>query len=1308
MRRSKKKIISWTAAAILVLIVSAGITLVLLLQHSESFRQSILARVERSLHESTGAQITIRDFHIRLSDLSMDIYGLIVRGRETDPSKPLLQTDHIRAGIRIDSFFRRTWHLTSVVINHPVAHVFINKAGETNLPQPEKKSSSSTSIFDLAIRQFALDRGEIYLNDKKNALDAELRDLQVNAAFDSIQTRYYGDLGYRQGTIRYGTYAPMVHDLQTGFEAIPATFKLNKLTLATGDSRIVVNASLDDFNNPKAKADYDATLVANDIKKILRDPTLPTGTVRLTGALDYKSDPNKPALETVTLAGDLSSAAIAVKTASIDATVRNIAAKYKLDGGNAEVQNIHAQLFGGRLDGKLTIHDLAGASQATLQAALKDVSIDDLRAAYHNQSVKQTRLSGKVSADAKATWVKSFSKLHAHSDATIQAALGQAPATPLNGAIHADYAGAAQEVTLRQSYIRTQQTSVNLDGTISKHCQLQVRLDSHNLHELELLSANFSQGSAQPQLGLYGAAAFTGNVTGSLSDPHLQGRLTADNLRVKGSSWRTLRTNVSASPSLASLTQGDAQPASGGRITFNVETALNHWAYAPSNRIAVDLSASQISVSDLEKLANAAYPVSGMLSANVTLSGSQLNPVGHGDITLTNAKVSDEPIQAFNIRFQGNGDAATANLLLRVQAGTAQANVTYHPKTESYQAQLHADNIHVERFVAVKARNLGISGAFDLDATGSGSIKSPEVSATLRMPQLKIQQQEIKGLIFQAKLQNQVADISLNTEVAATYLKANGTIQAAAPYNTNLRIDTGRIALQPLLALYSPAQAANVNGQTELHVSLQGPLQDKTRLEAHLNIPVLAASYKELQLAAAKPILVDYKNGVAVLQPAEIKGTGTDVRVQATVPIDAVNAATYYVQGAVDLRVAQILQPDLESSGQIQFDVNSQRYSAGSNLHGQIKIVNANLYTASSPVGLGNANGIINVTDTRVEISEFHAETGGGTITATGGVAYRPNIQFDLALAGNNVRLRYPEGIRAMLTSNLALTGTPQAALLHGQVRMEKVSFTPDFDLSEFITQFTGESSTGSPSAFMQSLRLDIALQNTSQMNLASSKVSLQGNANLRIVGTADAPVILGRSNLTGGELFFAGNRYVIQNGAIDFLNPVRTEPVVNLQVSTTVDQYNINLNFQGPVDHLQTTYTSDPPLPPVDIISLLAFGKTTEASAANPSTPGNMGAQAVLAQSVGQVSSRVEKLAGISHLSIDPALGGDNRNYGPRVAIQQRVTSNLLVTFATDVTSTQRQAIQIEYRLTPKWSVSGVRDQNGGFGMDAKFHKDF
>jgi hypothetical protein len=49
-----------------------------------------------------------------------------------------------------------------------------------------------------------------------------------------------------------------------------------------------------------------------------------------------------------------------------------------------------------------------------------------------------------------------------------------------------------------------------------------------------------------------------------------------------------------------------------------------------------------------------------------------------------------------------------------------------------------------------------------------------------------------------------------------------------------------------------------------------------------------------------------------------------------------------------------------------------------------------------------------------------------------------------------------------------------------------------------------------------------------------------------------------------------------------------------------------------------------------------------------------------------------------------------------------------LLVTFATDITSTQRQAIKVEYKLNPKWPVSGTRNQNGGFGVDGRYRKDF
>jgi hypothetical protein len=85
--------------------------------------------------------------------------------------------------------------------------------------------------------------------------------------------------------------------------------------------------------------------------------------------------------------------------------------------------------------------------------------------------------------------------------------------------------------------------------------------------------------------------------------------------------------------------------------------------------------------------------------------------------------------------------------------------------------------------------------------------------------------------------------------------------------------------------------------------------------------------------------------------------------------------------------------------------------------------------------------------------------------------------------------------------------------------------------------------------------------------------------------------------NLTGGDLIFRGNRYVLQPGALDFINPVRTRLIVNAVIDTKVQEYDIHMRFRGTVDQLTTTYTSDPSLPPADIINLLVFGKTVEAA---------------------------------------------------------------------------------------------------------------
>jgi translocation and assembly module TamB len=1318
-----KKIVLWSLAAIMVLLVGTVVTLVILLDHNEGFRHSILAKVEQTIRDSTGARLEVRDFNLRLSNLSLDLYNVVVHGTEADPSQPLMAVDHLQVGLTIDSLLNKKWHVRDIIVDHPVVRMAVNKAGENNLPKPEKKSTSSsnTNVFDLAIRELRLNNGEVYYNDQKTPLEADLHNFAVSATYDPAQKKYAGDLGYKAGRIVYGTYAPLDHNLQAKFGVTPQQFTLDKLDLTAGESRIGLNATVNDYSSPNMQATggYEATLFTNDLKRILKDPSLPGGTVKLTGQMKYQADPKRPMLETVSIDGNVSSSALNVKTPSVQTEIHDLYARYRLSAGNAEVNDIRARVMGGTLTGKLMIKDVAGASIAQLQASLKGLSLDQVQAATHNASMRQAHLSGHVDADAKAHWAKTLDNLVAHSDATIKALIGQGQgqATPVNGVVHADYAAAHKELALANSYIRTPQTSVNLNGKISDRSQLQVALRSNDLHELETLSAALQkpapgQPAAQP-LGLYGTANVNATVSGSLAAPQINGQMDARNFRVKGSSWKVLHTAFTANPSEVTLNNGDLEAVPQGRINFSAQANLKNWAYTSSSPITANISGSQISIADLERLLNKTYPVSGTLALNVSVHGSQLNPVGQGTLTVTKAKVSTEPIQNLSVKFEGDGNTVKANLMVQMAAGSARADVSYFLKTQGYDAKVQAQNFRLEKLQTVQARNMQIAGGVNLNVSGKGTIKDPQLQATIEAPQLQMQKQTVQGVKFQTTVQNHVASIALDSDVAKVALKARGTVGIEAPYMADIRLDSGKIDFQPLVALYAPAQAADVSGQTELHATLRGPLADKNQVEAHLEVPNLNVNYKQFQLAAARPIIADYKNGTATLQPASIRGTGTSIDAQAVVPVTTLKAASFLVKGNVDLGIAQLFMPDLQSGGQLQFDVDSKRYGPGANLNGQIRVVNANLHTADSPVGLEGANGVINVTQTRLEIASFQGQVGGGTINANGAVAYRPSIQFQLGLQANNVRLRYPEGVRAILASNLALIGNPQASQLNGQVRIERVSFTPDFDLSTFTSQFSGESSdSGTPGSFTQGMKLNIAVQSTSQMNLVSSQVSIRGDANLRVVGTAADPVILGRTNLTGGEFFLANNRYEVVHGTIDFLNPVRTEPVLNLQVRTRIDEYNITLGLNGPVDRLLTTYTSDPALPPVDIINLIATGKTVESAAANPSpSPTSaLGAQSLLASGISsQVSGRIAKFAGVSQLQIDPGLGtGTGQNPGARVAIQQRVTSNLLVTFATDITSTQRQAIQIEYKFNPKWSVSGTRNQNGGFGMDGKYRKDF
>jgi translocation and assembly module TamB len=1309
-----------------------GAIIAAFLLNSAAGHSYLLNLIQSEAAKSLGVGVHLQNFTLHLSTVSADVYGLTVDSAGPNRYPPLLQVDHGHVAVRVVSVFGRKWYFDSIRIDHPVARIYVDKNGVSNLPTFKSNSNSNTSVFDLGIRHAVLTNGAVFYNDQPRAVTLDLRNVEFDSTFNNLQKKYSGTLAYADGRINYaGTDVPS-HTLNLRFDATPDMFRLSPAKIASGNTQFTLTATLNNYSAPSIEAQYSATLDGQQLAGILHQTSIPSGLVSLSGSAQYQSDPHRTFLQCLAVNGDLSSHQLVSSTPSLRAEVSNLIAHYSLANGDATVRDLRASLLGGEVTAHGSTTKIGeNDSHTRLDAALHGISLADAKGMMGSSALTgPVAISGRLNATANAEWGKTLDDLVAHTDATISAAAANphqqqamlspaslqeptnaAPPTgpvPIQGTLHATYTAADKKLSVNDSHIHTPQTNLDLNGTVGDRSSLSVHLRANDLREVDSIAELFrtaAPGKPVQPLGLSGTANFNGVVTGSTSAPHLTGQFAAQNLQVQGSTWKEIRTSVDASPSQVSLQHAELIPANQGHISMNASAQLRKWSFSNNSPIRVQLNASQIDIAELVRLSGTQAPVTGTMAANISMHGSVLRPEGNGNITVTKAAAYGEPITSAKVTFTGGGDQAHANLAIVSPAGSISGVVATNPNQKTFSAELTSNGIHLDQLQNFKGNSANPSGVVTISAKGQGTFDNPQVDATLQIPKFVVQQQAITDIRLHANLANHVANAQLTSNALNAAIKANARVTLTGNYPADATLDTQGIPLGPLLATYAPDQADSLSGQTEVHATLHGPLKNMRQIEAHATIPVLKVSYSNtVQLAAAAPIHVDYKDGMINVQRSSIRGTDTDLQFQGNIPTTGNAPMSLLLLGSIDMHLVQLFDPDLRTSGQLKFNVNSYGAAHGPDVAGTIDLVDASMASPDMPVGLQHCNGTFSITKDRINISQFKGNVGGGTITAQGGVALRPAIQFDMGVAARDVRMLYPQGMREAVNANLRFTGTPKAAQLGGNVNLTELSFTRAFDMNNFINELTGGVEAPPSRGFTQDIALNIAVHSTNNVNLVSRTLSVGGSANLQVRGTASEPVILGRINLTGGDVIFNGNRFVLTGGTIQFVNPSVTQPVVNLTITTSIQQYNISLRFDGPVDQLRTQYTSDPALPSADIIHLLAFGSTTETASA----PAGQAAESLVANQVSsQVTSRVSKAAGISQLSINPVLGGSGQqNTGANITIQQRVTGNLFITFSTNTSTTQGQTVQGEYHVSPRLSFSATRDPNGGFAVDTQIKK--
>lgn len=1311
----RRRIIGWTFAVLGVLTLAGAVGGYLFLR-SESFRKLALHTIIQDADATTGGRTEIGGLDFHFSTLTAHLYDITLHGTERSTQPPLLHIDKLTVGIKIQSILRRKVTLSELVIDHPVAHVRIDRRGNNNIPSsPPSTSSSQNDIFDLAARHVLLIDGEVTYNDAMTPVEGELYDLRTEIGFDAPATRYHGTISYDRGRLRYADNTPFQHSLNANFDATPSRFSLNSAALKVGSSAISLHAQLTDYSNPTIAGAYDIHIHSEDFAA-LSQPVTPAGDVSLAGTIHYQKISNQPLLRSISVDGQLGSDRLAIRLSDGRVDVRRLRGNYQLLNGTLRAHDVIFDVFDGKLTSDVDIQNLDTTPSARVRTTLKGISLWNAQRAVRGLKIKNVELLGTVDGTVEASWRGSFNNLRARADVSLVAAANSAKpysanAIPVSGAIHASYDGARNMIAIAETTLRVPSATIVAQGELGSRSNSKSTLQIHgtvsDLHQLAGLIGALRGGQTVP-IEIAGSAYLQAVLRGSMQKPTLAGQFSAQNLQVEGSQWSSASVKIQANPSGVILQDTTLVSAHQGMASLSAHVGLKNWSYLPSSPIAGSLMVQRLSVADLQHLANLHYPVSGDLSADVSFHGSQLQPAGNGTAKIDNARAYGEAFRHLATTFRGNRDSLVSTLDVSMAAGSANATLSYTPNTKAYSVRLDAPSVILQKLQIVQEKNLGVAGTLKVAASGVGTLDNPQLTATIAVPQLQLrdrssQVRSISQIKGELRVANQRAELIFDSNVAQASIHSRGTVNLTGDYYAEATLDTDGVRLDPLLAMYVSNLPQGFQGETELHASLKGPLKDKSRIEAHLTIPTLKASYQGLEIGAASPIRVDYSNAVITLQPAEIRGTGTSLRLQGNIPVDGSSSPTVSARGSVDFRIVRIIAPDVQSSGTLSLDVHASGSAKNPTVQGQVHLQDIALSTPSAPLGVQNLSGNLDIGNSAIQVSGLAGEVGGGQVSLGGSISYRPGVQFNLTMQSKSVRLLYPDGLRTVLDGNLVFSGTKEASTLNGRVLIDSLSFTPDFDLSKFSDQF-GSSTVPAEPGPADNIKLAVAVQSKGDLSANSSVVSLEGQVNLQVTGTVANPVIIGRTNLTSGELFYRNVRYQLERGIITFDNPNETEPVMNVAATTTIEQYNLTLTMRGTFDKLLTSYTSDPPLATADIINLIAQGHTTQdQTAASQSTDSILASQVT-----SQLTSSVQRLAGISSLQIDPLLGGNNSNPSARVAIQQRVTKNFLFTFSTDLSQPGTEIVQGDYQLNQRWSVSLTRDEVGGISVDGKYHTRF
>jgi outer membrane protein assembly complex protein YaeT len=603
--------------------------------------------------------------------------------------------------------------------------------------------------------------------------------------------------------------------------------------------------------------------------------------------------------------------------------------------------------------------------------------------------------------------------------------------------------------------------------------------------------------------------------------------------------------------------------------------------------------------------------------------------------------------------------------------------------------------------------NLEVSAIFDLSESQFHFHHVPLVFENIKS-RIKIEKNIIRIDSFSMCLANSRFEMEGDVPFESLPLSLPAKLHVFEDREAQISLDIQNLDFNDLRPLFVSEIAQQINGRVKCGIEIKGKSLQLEELSARAIFKTIELDVMGIPFSQEATSELLFRGGTLLIEKLSFQEGENRFSINGTAGLTGSKDLNLSIGGELGLSVLSAFMKEGFVSGKTRFQVQATQNFISPNLQGFIEIQDGRFHRIYPRIFLEQVNGRIKFGQDRIEIEGIQGNLNGGKIVIAGSAGFREKVFHDteIDIKNENSLFDYPTGLLSQVSSELKFLSDGKVHRLAGKVTVVDARYNEDFRVGSAVSRLLRRGSIRDafrePNPYLKNLNLNIDIDIANSLIIDNNISKAEISADLKLIGTVYNPSLAGRASVTeGGEVYFSQNTFVIEQGAVDFVNPMRIEPDLNLTARTQVQDYDIRLILQGTPDKFSASLVSDPPLSEPNIISLLVTGRTLESASAQVlSVAGNTALSYINSAITGRIEQATARALGLDSVRIDASLVSTEENPEARITVGQHLASDFELIFSQDLKDARNQTWMANYNPLKSFNIQGVKRDNNEFNL--------